>query len=409
MNLSDVIGCLILLCSISIPFVFKVFEKSGIAAVVVYFVSLILHVFLVFYTVINSSAWMNDDANRLFNESLDIALYGGWHMELGAGLYGQFLAMLNSLFGVSLVLPISINIILFSLSSAIFLKMNLLLNEGRYQAVSLAFFSFSIMTLMMTSQLMRESYQLFFLMLFFYFMLEAHFYHHKLAVFFVAIITLVMLGSSHKMLLGYAMVLFLGMFLWRFDSRRSPISIFHVFCGLVFYFMLQYFFLFVEFEIRGVEALKSVFTGDLVSVVNGYRHMLPPGRTSYEIYLDSSSFLSLVSSFVKVIIYYFFMPFPWYISSLSDLYAFLEMVLRSLLIYFSVVEIKYAQGQNQRFKLMLFLSYLVLNIFFSLGVGNYGTALRHFVISEWMLLLIGGCRLWRFFFIFFRVKKYENI
>jgi len=62
----------------------------------------------------------------LFYESLDIVLYGGGYLEFSAGLYRQFLAILNHLFGVSFVLPQAINILLFSL------KMNLILNEGRY-------------------------------------------------------------------------------------------------------------------------------------------------------------------------------------------------------------------------------------------------------------------------------------
>jgi len=370
-----------------VPFVFKV-RDSGLGSLLVFISSVLLHGFLMFYTVLFSPEWMNDDATRLYFESLDICSSGGFHWGIGANLYENFMAVLNCLLGSSILLPQALNIFLFSLSMVLILQINNFLNQGRYPSFILFIFSFSLMTLIMTSQPMREAYQMFFLMLFAYFMVRLHFGKGALD-FILAMVALFMLAISHKMLLVYSFCLFGLLFVWQFNNRKPLISMHLLLLAVL---LLSVFFIMAEHVFSG--GIFGVITSKgVVHAINDYRDILLIGRASYHLNLDDTSLLMLLVSFMKIVVYYFLMPFPWVVRSLGDVYAFLEVIVRVILIYYSIVAIKEAYGQRRRAMLLLFFIYISVNIFWSVGVGNYGTGLRHFVISSWIVVLLGGGRL----------------
>jgi glucose dehydrogenase len=91
---------------------------------------------------------------------------------------------------------------------------------------------------------------------------------------------------------------------------------------------------------------------------------------------------------------------PWKISSIIDVVALLENMLRFWLIWNTL---KYLVGTylnkpmfvahnafgNRRFYLFIFLSYLLIESLWSLGTSNWGTASRHHVPSLGLLLVVG--------------------
>jgi ABC-type iron transport system FetAB permease component len=80
-------------------------------------------------------------------------------------------------------------------------------------------------------------------------------------------------------------------------------------------------------------------------------------------------------------------PFPWQIDSIKDLVVFFESVFRALLIIGFIVN--YYKSSNKSNLLLLFIVYLSLTLFWSIATTNYGQAIRHHVLSGWIIILIG--------------------
>jgi hypothetical protein len=91
---------------------------------------------------------------------------------------------------------------------------------------------------------------------------------------------------------------------------------------------------------------------------------------------------------------------PWKISSIVDVVALLENILRFWLIWNAL---KYLVGSyrnkpmfvahnyfgHERYILLIFLSYLIMETIWSLGTSNWGTASRHHLPSLGLLLVMG--------------------
>jgi hypothetical protein len=108
----------------------------------------------------------------------------------------------------------------------------------------------------------------------------------------------------------------------------------------------------------------------------------------------------LILSLPSFLFQYLCEPRPWNISSIIDVVALLENMLRFWLIWNAL---KYLVGTylnkpmfvahnafgNRRFYLFIFLSYLLIELLWSLGTSNWGTASRHHLPSLGLLLVVG--------------------
>ena len=91
---------------------------------------------------------------------------------------------------------------------------------------------------------------------------------------------------------------------------------------------------------------------------------------------------------------------PWKISSIIDVVALLENMLRFWLIWNALkylvatylnkpMFVAHNAFGNRRFYLFIFVSYLLIESLWSLGTSNWGTASRHHVPSLGLLLIVG--------------------
>ena len=77
------------------------------------------------------------------------------------------------------------------------------------------------------------------------------------------------------------------------------------------------------------------------------------------------------------------------INNFLDVYAVMESIFRMTLIYFSVKHWRNAVGSQKRlFGLMLIL-YFSITLLFAIGTTNYGTAMRHHMLSWWIIVIVG--------------------
>jgi hypothetical protein len=121
-------------------------------------------------------------------------------------------------------------------------------------------------------------------------------------------------------------------------------------------------------------------------------------RAGYRTDIEINGLGGLILSIPPFLFQYLFEPMPWKISSIVDVVVLLENMLRFWLIW---NVLKYLVGSylnkpmfvarnyfvNERFIFFIFLSYLLIETFWSLGTSNWGTASRHHVPSLGLLLV----------------------
>jgi hypothetical protein len=182
---------------------------------------------------------------------------------------------------------------------------------------------------------------------------------------------------------------------WRFSRKRFIVI------GAILILIIGILIIGVLLEIQGLEALTSVFSGKGLKYAVDYRTILmtaqaPDARANYGIMYDTTSFGSLIKTISLAFIYYLFAPFPWQITNWLDVYAFAESLLRFILILFSIISWYRAEGLQRSIWGLLLIIYFSMTLLWSTGTVNYGTSIRHHILSNWIILIAGGSRLIEF-------------
>tara|TARA_Y100001936_G_C15956419_1_gene603131 strand:+ start:38 stop:589 length:552 start_codon:yes stop_codon:yes gene_type:complete len=120
-----------------------------------------------------------------------------------------------------------------------------------------------------------------------------------------------------------------------------------------------------------------------------YRTRTVTGRATYRIPLDFSSPFMAANSYFLLYVYYLFAPFPWQINSLLDVGASIESMSRMILLYFSVMHWHHAYGVQRRLLMLMLILFFGMSFMWALGTSNYGTAMRHNMLSWWILAITG--------------------
>lgn len=114
------------------------------------------------------------------------------------------------------------------------------------------------------------------------------------------------------------------------------------------------------------------------------------GRTAY---LEQVSFGSvfdlIVFSWIGAL-YFLFSPFPWMISTVSDLIVGIESIISILLTIFVLFGLRIGLKRNPIVTVTLLIGFLTAVVFYGYGSVNVGTAVRHRPMFMWVWFLFGG-------------------
>lgn len=122
-----------------------------------------------------------------------------------------------------------------------------------------------------------------------------------------------------------------------------------------------------------------------IGLVGGHGDGTPPARTTYGKIFDKDSFLSILNVFST----YQLAPYPWKISSIVDLAPLFENIVRVVLVYLFFKN-RRKLDKNTRMAIdMLFLIWIAIELIWSIGTINWGTAFRHHTVAYGILLLVG--------------------
>jgi len=136
------------------------------------------------------------------------------------------------------------------------------------------------------------------------------------------------------------------------------------------------------------------FDGGLLRAIGRFRGNFAgiEARTLYASSFGNYEQSDLLLSLPVIYFQYLFEPFIWRISSIGDLVQFLENILRGWLIWRAWRALHAGQIDSRRFVSFIFILYLALEIMWSLGTLNWGTAVRHHVPAMGLLLLAAYAR-----------------
>ena len=256
-------------------------------------------------------------------------------------------------------------------------------------------------SLMYTSVTLREPFQLLFVNLALYAALKIYF-HRSNAHWLVLFIAVVGMGSLHGALLAFGIFIIAGTLFLLTSRNRKGISFtkFILVTPIVILCLFYGFELFISLTSYG-ERLDDGLGVAVQVYQEGTLSDAYDARANYRTeVIETNGLGGFILSLPYFLIQYLFEPMPWKISSIIDVVALLENMLRFWLIWNTL---KYLVGTylnkpmfvahnafgNRRFYLFIFLSYLLIESLWSMGTSNWGTASRHHVPSLGLLLIVG--------------------
>ena len=255
-------------------------------------------------------------------------------------------------------------------------------------------------SLMYTSVTLREPFQLLFINLALYAALKIYF-HRSISHWLVLFLAVVGMGALHGALFASGIFMIVGtLFLLTARSRKgvsfgkvvlvSPIVILGLFYG---------FLLFANIFTYGERIILEGLSVATQSYQEGTMSTVQRANYRTDI-VEISGLGGLILSIPSFLFQYLFEPMPWKISSIVDVVALLENMLRFWLIWNAL---KYLVGTyrnkpmfvarnvfgNGKFIFFMFLTYLTTETIWSLGTTNWGTSTRHHIPSLGLLLVAG--------------------
>jgi hypothetical protein len=330
------------------------------------------------------------DAIRFHLAAAEIAKSREFIYGLGATFYRNILGMFYTLFGVSQMLGQQFSLLAFAGSCIVLIKILSLLKLSYYRVPVLIAFGALPSMFFLGSIILRESYQILFFMLTTYLGIKMHIKVglNRYLVFFV--ISALAMGLFHKALIIFSVFMIILFLIWSLKPTSQLWCIKKIRLIAVFFVPVVMGCVVISMEMSlGGSALATLKDMNIFDAIQYYRDHSPITRASYNIHLDPSSLFTIIYSGFLMYGNYLFTPLPWRIENILDFYACIEAILRIVLIYFSVKHWRNSYGSQKRlFGLMLIL-FFSHSFMWAMGTTNYGTAIRHNLLSWWILVIVG--------------------
>lgn len=341
------------------------------------------------------------DAVSFHRLGVEWAMDGKWSIMVGAKFYPQLLGIFYRIFSPSHLFGEELSIIAFLFACFVLIKLINLLNITKYRVGLLLIFGLLPTNLVLGSVTMRESYQILFFMLAVYWGLRFHLEHTKGAMIF-CVFSAIIMGFFHKALILYVLFLLPILFLWfpqqisgslsykwSFSKRRL------ITVSLLLVLIIGALISGIQLKVSGLGPVEAFLSGEWLKYAEEYRirgieKSASYARAIYGITLDVSSPISLIKSVWLIYIYYLLAPFPWQIINWLDVYAFTESLLRFILIIFSIISWYRSEGLQRSICGLLLIIYFSMTLLWSTGTVNYGTSIRHHLLTNWIIVILGG-------------------
>ncbi len=329
------------------------------------------------------------DAHGFHLGAIAIAQSGNFAFSLGGTFYKNMLGIVYWIFGPSKILGQQLSILAFSISCIVLVKILCQLELSRYKVPILIAFGALPTMVFLGSITLRESYQLVFFMLAVYFGLKMHITRGINSYLLFMIMSAVLMGVFHQALSVYAFFLIMLFLLWTHRPVSRLWSVKKL--RLVAVFAIPVLMLVIANYSAVDRPLAAFVSGDiaLLERVAWYRGVATVSRASYGIALDLSSPFTIIYTSLMLYIHYLFAPFPWQISHVLDVYALIESFSRLVLICFALKNWRNAYGAQRRLLGLMLVLFFSVTFLWAVGTTNFGQAIRHNMLSWWIIVILG--------------------
>lgn len=308
------------------------------------------------------------------------------NLELDQFLIGDFysyvLGVIYSLSVDSLFIGSLLSVFAWLASAIIFARcMRLLSIKKSNQYKAMLIYALLPSSVLLTSVTLREAYELLFVNLAIYFALMIYVkksYKHWIFLFGAVIAMSVLHGALFA---SGTFILIATLFLLTLRGRKGLSAAKLLLIAPLIAVVLVYgFSLFSTFSYGlegGYSAIQTHQEGSLGI----------DARTNYKDSVNIEGLIGLLIFIPVAIFQYLFEPMPWHMSASVDAVSLLENSLRAWLIWKVISRLRSISPQEGRVVWFIFLIWAVMEIIWSIGVINWGTALRHHIPSSGLLLM----------------------
>jgi hypothetical protein len=395
MNITTILATTIFILVVFIlPTLSTHFRKNNNLLLVYYFVVLLYQ--LVAFT---NAYWFRTigadmDANSFHVDAIDISNGGVFIFLSDISLYKNIIGFLYWLTNPSHIIGEQLSILSISISIIVLVSITDLLKLNKFQTPII--FTYAALPTMFTlgAITLREPLQVLLFMTAIFFGLKMKIDSKmKLVNFFFMVVFTVAAGLFHKALFLFGSVLIFVFLIWNVDINLDKYKITKSRLLLLFFipiFFIIFFYVASNSGITGSGLFRKVLSFEILDAISKHRTVTPIGRASYGILFDTSSFIMIIYSTFLIYINYLFSPFIWQVSSLTDVYAFSESMLHMILIYYSIKQWRLSKGVTHNLLGLILVLFFLITLMWAFGTTNYGTGMRHKMISWWILALMGA-------------------
>jgi len=385
------IAVLIAVLIFYLPILFKELRHNK-SIFLTYFFVIVLHqtvavINAFWFTTIGADA----DATSFNQAGFELAQSGIFSFSVGSKFYENMLGVLYWVFGSSHFLGEQLSIFAFAISCIVLIKILRQLDLSQYQVPVLIVFGAIPTMVLLGSITMRESYQVLFFMMTVYFGIKMHLKGGLNRNLFFLMLSALMMGLFHKGLLVYMLVLIAVLCYFSLKPKLKFLQVKKLrvmLLGMSVIFVMSCSAM-VSLQVSGYEVLSSLTNMDLINYAERYRDNAVIARATYGVSLDVSSIFSFITSSFVLYFYYLFAPFPWNVTTAVDVYASIEAFVRLILLYCSIKHWRSAYGVQRRLLGLLLILFFSMSFLWAMGTTNYGTAIRHHMLTWWILVVMG--------------------
>jgi len=312
----------------------------------------------------------------------------------GARGFENILGLVYRLFGSSVFLGSQLSILMFAISCVVLIKILRLLELSRYKVSVMLVFGAIPSVLLFGSVILRESYEVLFFMLTTYFGLRMLIERNITVYGFFMVMSALIMGMFHKGLFYFSAFLIPLFMMWNIYPSSGWLTIKKeyflrvlVILTLILSTIILKYFEYVDLPIPSSLLNAKNFWEQAVTYQKN--SLTIPGRATYGFPIDLSSPFTIAHTSFVLYLHYLFEPFPWHVKNIFDVGASIESLLRLVLIGFSLKHLCRVHGVQFRLLFLLLILFFTMSFIWAMGTTNYGTAIRHNMVSWWILAITG--------------------
>jgi len=332
------------------------------------------------------------DSATFHEYALNIAEQGDFVLGVDYVFFVNWLALVYKSLGTSYFLASMLSVCLLAVSLRLFLGVSEVLKVERPASWLFLVFAFSPSLVFLGTVPLREAYELVLLQAILFVAISSTWKYTNYRAIVIAALVILM-GLLHKALI-FAGVVIMGCtfvhIVYETDSAHRSKLVTKL--ALMLVSVVGGFVLLIVFNEYGRSLVLGLVDKDIFWSIWHYRTSVDnigSPNSAYGVDFHYQPFGEALFSVVKVYTYYLFYPLiPTTEITLKVFYALGESWMRvicfSLIIFYAV---RLPQFRGSANVWLLIATYLTVTFIWSLGTTNYGQAVRHHMLTNWMLLI----------------------